>query len=55
MTTFSAVQRTPWLRAHYQRLRKNGKLPEVALVAAMRKLLAAVNGVAKNRRPFTCS
>jgi transposase len=55
MTTLSAVQRNPWLRAHYQRLRKNGKLPKVALIAAMRKLLTAVYSVAKNRRPFTCS
>jgi transposase len=53
MTTLSAVQRNPWLRAHYQRLRRNGKLPKVALVAAMRKLLAVVYSVAKNRRPFT--
>ncbi len=55
MTTLSAVQRNPWLRAYYQGLRKRGKLPKVALVAAMRKLLAAVYSVAKNRRPFTCS
>jgi transposase len=55
MTTLSALQRNPWLRAHYQRLRTNGKLPKVALVAAMRKLLAAVYYVARNRRPFTSS
>jgi len=54
VTTLSAVQRNPWLRAYCQRLRKNGKLPKVALIAAMRKLLTAVYSVAKNRRPFTC-
>ena len=32
--------------------RAAGKLPKVALVAAMRKLLAAVYSVSKNRRPF---
>jgi transposase len=52
MTTLSAVQRNPWLRAHYQRLRAKGKLPKVALMAAMRKLLVAIYAVAKNRRPF---
>jgi hypothetical protein len=30
MTTLSAVQRDPWLRAYCQRLKKNGKLPKVA-------------------------
>ena len=55
MTTLSAVQRNPWLRGHYERLRRNGKLPKVALVAVMRKLLAAVYSVAKNRRPFVYS
>jgi len=30
-----------------------GKLPKVALVAAMRKLIAAIYSVAKSRRAFT--
>ena len=30
-----------------------GKLPKVALVACMRKLLLAIYSVAKHRRPFT--
>jgi transposase len=53
MPTLTAVRVNPWLRAHYQRLRAKGKLPKVALVACMRKLLTAVYSVAKNRRPFT--
>jgi transposase len=53
MPTLTAVQKNPWLRAYYQRLRGRGKLPKVALVAAMRKLLIAVYFVAKHRRPFT--
>ncbi len=53
MPTLTAVRVNPWLRAHYQRLRARGKLPKVALVASMRKLLHAVYSVAKNRRPFT--
>ena len=55
MTTLSAVHANPWLRPHYLRLRSKGKLPKVALMAAMRKLLVAIYTVAKNRRPFTCS
>jgi transposase len=52
MPTLVAVRRNPWLRAYYQRLRARGKLPKVALIAAMRKLLAAIYAVAKHRRPF---
>jgi transposase len=52
MPTLTAVNRNPWLKAHYERLRARGKLPKVALVACMRKLLHAVYSVAKHRRPF---
>ena len=52
MTTLGAVGRNPWLRAFYQRPRANGKLPKVALIAGMRKLLMAVYSIAKNRQPF---
>jgi transposase len=52
MPTLTAVRKNPWLRAYYQRLRAAGKLPKVALIAAMRKLLHAIYSVAKNRRPF---
>lgn len=47
-----AVNRNPRLKAHYERMRARGKLPMVALVACMRKLLHAVYSVAKHRRPF---
>ena len=52
MPTLTAVRRNPWLRAHYQSLRARGKLPKVALVACMHKLLIAIYAVAKSRRPF---
>jgi transposase len=52
MPVLGAVRRNPWLRAFYARLRAAGKLPKVALIAAMRKLLHAVYSVAKHRRPF---
>lgn len=52
MPTLTAVRRNPWLRAYYQRLRARGKLPKVALVACMHKLLLAIYSVAKHRKPF---
>lgn len=52
MPTLTAVRKNAWLRAYYEGLRARGKLPKVALVAAMRKLLVAVYFVAKNRKPF---
>lgn len=52
MPVLTAVKKNAWLKAFYDRLIANGKLPKVALTAAMRKLLAAVYSVAKNRKPF---
>jgi transposase len=52
MPTLTAVRYNPWLRAYYQQLRARGKLPKVALVACMHKLLLAIDSVAKHRRPF---
>jgi transposase len=52
MPTLTAVRKNAWLRAYYEGLRARGKLPKVALIAAMRKLLIAVYFVAKNRKPF---
>jgi len=53
MPTLTAVRKNPWLRGHYLRLRARGKLPKVALVACMHKLLSAIYSLAKHRRPFT--
>ena len=52
MPVLTAVRKNPWLRAYYDGLVARGKLPKVALVAAMRKLLHAVYSVATHRRPF---
>lgn len=52
MPTLTAVRNNAWLRVYYDGLRARGKLPKVALVAAMRKLLIAVYFVAKHRRAF---
>src|SRR5690606_646691 len=52
MPVLTAVRKNAWLKAFYDRLVANGKLPKVALTAAMRKLLVAVYSVANNRKPF---
>jgi transposase len=52
MPTLTAVRKNAWLKAHYERLLARGKLPKVALIACMRKLLTAIYSVAKHRRPF---
>jgi transposase len=52
MPTLAAVKHNPWLRAFYERLIARGKLPKVALTAALRKLLHAIYSVAKNKRAF---
>lgn len=52
MPVLAAVRHNAWLRPYYQRLLAAGKLPKVALVASMRKLLHAVFSVATNRKPF---
>jgi hypothetical protein len=52
MPTLAAVQKNPWVRAHYERLRANGKPAKVAMIASTRKLLIAVHVVARTRKPF---
>jgi hypothetical protein len=52
MVVLNAVRCNPWLRQYYERLRAAGKRGKVAVIAAMRKLLAAVWSVATHRQPF---
>ena len=52
MPVLTAVRKNLWLKAFYDRLLARGKLPKVALVAALRKLLHAIFSVVKHRRPF---
>jgi transposase len=47
MATLVAVRHNPVLAAFYQRLRRAGKAPKVALVAAMHKLLTIINAMVK--------
>ncbi len=41
MVVLNAVRCNPWLRQYYERLRAAGKPGKVAVIAAMRKLVAA--------------
>jgi transposase len=52
MPVLTAVRKCPWLRAFYERLVARGKLPKVALIAAMRKLLVAIHWIARHKQPF---
>ena len=49
MATLSAATNNPTIRAHYQRLVAAGKLPKVALVACMRKLLTILNAMVRTQ------
>lgn len=52
MAALSASRCNPAIRAHYERLRKAGKRPKVALVACMRKLLTILNAMLRQRHPW---
>jgi transposase len=49
MSTLAATRCNPAIRAFYERLRAAGKLPKVALVACMRKLLTILNAMLRRR------
>ena len=48
MATLSAIRSNPAIGDFYGRLRQAGKLPKVAIVACMRKLLTILNAMLKN-------
>jgi transposase len=52
MAVVSAIRHNPIIRPHYQRLKKLGKPPKVALVACMRKLLTILNTMLKEHQPW---
>jgi transposase len=52
MSTLAATRCNPAIRAFYERLRASGKLPKVALVACMRKLLTILNAMLRGRTPW---
>jgi len=52
MATLSAATHNPAIRAFYHRLLAAGKLPKVALVACMRKLLTILNAMVRHNKPW---
>lgn len=52
MATLTATQHNPRIHAYYDRLIARGKLPKVALIACMRKLITILNAMVKNERPW---
>lgn len=52
MATVTAITHNPTIRASYRRWRAAGKLPRVALVAAMHKLLIHLNAMLKHHTPW---
>ncbi|MPN62874.1 IS110 family transposase ISBcen8 [bioreactor metagenome] len=52
MATLTAARYNPVIRAFYERLRAAGKLPKVALVACMRKLLTTLNAMVRTGKPW---
>jgi transposase len=52
MATLTATNHNPTIKAHYQHLIAAGKLPKVALVACMRKLLIMLNAMVRNQTPW---
>ena len=53
MGALAAARFNPIIRAFHARLIAAGKLPKVALVACMRKLLTILNAIVRDRTPWT--
>jgi len=53
MGALAAARFNPVIRAFHARLIAAGKLPKVALVACMRKLLTILNAIVRDRAPWT--
>jgi transposase len=52
MATLAATRYNPVIKAFYERLKQSGKLPKVALVACMRKLLTILNAMLKTHQKW---
>jgi len=48
MATLSATQHNPVMRTYYKRLVARGKLPKIALIACMRKLITTLNAMVRD-------
>lgn len=54
MSALSATRHNPVIQAHYKNLVRRGKLPKVALVACMRKLLTILNHMVRTKTLWQC-
>lgn len=52
MATLSAIRYNPAIHQFHERLLQQGKLPKVAIVACMRKLLTILNAMVRDNKPF---
>ena len=52
MATLAATRYNPVIKAYYEHLKKAGKIPKVALVACMRKLLTILNAMVKTNQKW---
>lgn len=52
MATVATVRCNPLIRHYYQRLIAAGKVPKVAIVACMHKLLTILNAMVKQHTPW---
>ena len=55
MATLTPARHNPAIKAFYDRLKAAGKLPKVALVACMRKLVTMLNAMVKTNTPWDTS
>jgi len=55
MATLTAARHNPAIKTFYERLLAAGKLPKVALIACMRKLLTTLNAMVKTNTPWNKS
>lgn len=55
MAALTAIRYNPAIKAFYERLKTAGKLPKVALVACMRKLLTTLNAMVRTNQPWNNS
>lgn len=52
MATLAAIRCNPLIKAFYQRLRDQGKLPKVALTACMRKFIVILNALIRDNKSW---
>ncbi|WP_339783613.1 IS110 family transposase [uncultured Marinobacter sp.] len=52
MAMLSSIQCNPVFKRFYEHLKAQGKIPKVALVACMRKMIVVLNTMVKNQEPW---